>query len=88
MITFLSSNLFTFPFRQHAFLFENVGEELDPMIDPVLEKNVVKEGAQMLIKLGDKVVTWDGGQQSHRTKVELAYETKNSVPVKTSPYET
>ncbi len=43
----------------NPFLFENVGEELDPMIDPVLEKNVVKEGAQLLIKLGDKMVEWD-----------------------------
>ena len=29
------------------------------MLDPVLEKNIVKEGAQMMIKLGDKMVEWD-----------------------------
>ena len=29
------------------------------MLDPVLEKNVVKEGAAMMIKLGDKMVEWD-----------------------------
>lgn len=43
----------------NPFLFENVDEELDPMLDPVLEKNVVKDGASMVIKLGDKMVEWD-----------------------------
>lgn len=43
----------------NPFLFENIDEELDPMLDPVLEKNIVKEGAAMVIKLGDKMVEWD-----------------------------
>ena len=43
----------------NPFLFENVDQELDPMLDPVLEKNVVKEGASMMIKLGDKMIEWD-----------------------------
>jgi dynein heavy chain, axonemal len=43
----------------NPFLFENIDEELDPMLDPVLEKNVVVEGGQKLIKLGDKLVDWD-----------------------------
>jgi len=43
----------------NPFLFENIDEELDPMLDPVLEKNIVKEGAAMMIKLGDKMVEWD-----------------------------
>ena len=38
----------------NPFLFENVDEDLDPMLDPVLEKNIVKEGAGMVIKLGKK----------------------------------
>jgi dynein heavy chain len=41
------------------FLFENVDEELDPMLDPVLEKNTYVESGQKLIKLGDKSVAWD-----------------------------
>jgi len=41
------------------FLFENVDEELDPMLDPVLEKNVVTDGAQKLLKLADKTIDWD-----------------------------
>merc|ERR1711871_955925 len=43
----------------NPFLFENIDEEIDPMLDPVLEKNIVKEGAAMMIKLGDKMVEWD-----------------------------
>ena len=43
----------------NPFLFENIDEELDPMIDPVLEKNIVKEGTSWVIKLGDKMVEWD-----------------------------
>jgi dynein heavy chain, axonemal len=43
----------------NAFLFENIDEELDPMLDPVLEKNIIKENGQNVIKLGDKVVEWD-----------------------------
>jgi dynein heavy chain len=43
----------------NPFLFQNIDEELDPMLDPVLEKNIVKEGAQYMIKLGDKMVEWD-----------------------------
>lgn len=34
-------------------LFENVDEELDPTIDPVLEKNLIDKAGIKLIKLGD-----------------------------------
>jgi len=43
----------------NPFLFENVDEELDPMLDPVLEKNVVVENGQKFIQLGDKKVDWN-----------------------------
>ena len=39
----------------NPFLFENVDEDLDPMLDPVLEKNVVQDGVSKTIMLGDKV---------------------------------
>eukprot|EP00767_Chilomastix_cuspidata_P004259 gnl/Chilomastix_cuspidata/4391.p1 GENE.gnl/Chilomastix_cuspidata/4391~~gnl/Chilomastix_cuspidata/4391.p1 ORF type:complete len:5137 (+),score=567.95 gnl/Chilomastix_cuspidata/4391:1094-15412(+) len=41
------------------FLFENVDEELDPVIDPVLEKDVRVEGNRRFIILGDREVDWD-----------------------------
>ena len=42
-----------------AFLFENVGEYIDPMIDPILEKNTYMQGPQKMILLGDKAIEWD-----------------------------
>jgi len=36
-----------------SVLFEAINEELDPMIDPVLEKNIVKEAGVNMITLGD-----------------------------------
>ncbi|TYZ50849.1 hypothetical protein PybrP1_008863 [[Pythium] brassicae (nom. inval.)] len=43
----------------NPFLFESVDEELDPILDPVLEKSTFIEGSQRFIKLGDKNVEWD-----------------------------
>ena len=43
----------------NPFLFENVATFIDPMIDPILEKNTFMQGPQRMIKLGDKVVEWD-----------------------------
>lgn len=40
----------------NPFLFENVDEELDPMIDPVLEKSTITQNGQLMIVLGDKTV--------------------------------
>lgn len=42
-----------------SFLFEAVGEDLDPMLDPILEKAVLVEGGAKTIQLGDKKVDWD-----------------------------
>ena len=36
-----------------SVLFEAIDEELDPMIDPILEKNIVKEAGVNMITLGD-----------------------------------
>lgn len=45
----------------NPFLFESIDEDLDPMLDPVLEKNVIQDGASKTIALGDKIVDWDDG---------------------------
>jgi dynein heavy chain len=41
------------------FLFENLDEELDPMIDPVLEKRYVLTNGQKMISLGDSELEWN-----------------------------
>lgn len=41
------------------FLFENLDEELDPMVDPVLEKKVVLLNGQKMITLGDNQLEWN-----------------------------
>jgi len=51
----------------NPYLFENVDEELDPMIDPVLEKNTTVENGQQMIVLGDKKVDWDSNFRLYMT---------------------
>lgn len=43
----------------NPFLFENIDEDLDPLLEPILERNVVKQGGATMIKLGDKFIEWD-----------------------------
>ncbi|KAJ7552701.1 hypothetical protein O6H91_06G065600 [Diphasiastrum complanatum] len=40
-------------------LLENVGEELDPSLEPVLLKQVFKSGGMMCIKLGDTTIEYN-----------------------------
>ena len=37
-------------------LIENIEEELDPVLDPVLERRVIKKGKSLIIALADKEV--------------------------------
>ena len=37
-------------------LLENVPETLEPLLDPVLTKSIIKQGARYTIRLGDKEV--------------------------------
>jgi len=36
-----------------SILFEAIGIEMDPMIDPVLEKNIINEGGVDMLTMGD-----------------------------------
>lgn len=42
-----------------AVLIENVGEELDPALDPVLLRQIYNQSGTMVVKLGDVVVPYD-----------------------------
>jgi dynein heavy chain, axonemal len=42
-----------------SVLFEAIDTEIDPMIDPVLEKNIVINAGVKYIKLGDTQVEWE-----------------------------
>jgi uncharacterized membrane protein len=40
-------------------LLENVGEELDAMLEPLLQKQTFKQGGALSIKLGDSTVEYN-----------------------------
>lgn len=42
----------------HPFLFEGVDEELDPTIDPVLEKKIINKAGMKYIKLGENEIDY------------------------------
>lgn len=40
-------------------LLENVGEELDPLLESVLLKQIFKQGGAMCVKLGDSIIEYN-----------------------------
>ncbi|KAI4504209.1 hypothetical protein M0802_000680 [Mischocyttarus mexicanus] len=54
-------------------LLENVGETLDPALNPILEKAFIKSGDQVMIKFNDKMITYNA-------KFRLFITTKLSNP--------
>jgi len=43
----------------NPILIENIGEEMDPAIEPLLQKQIVVKGQSMTLKLGDTVIDYD-----------------------------
>nr|VZI05919.1 unnamed protein product [Spirometra erinaceieuropaei] len=39
-------------------LFENIGEELDPVLDPIIMKQTFKQQGTLVIKLGDSIIPY------------------------------
>ncbi|CAH0557250.1 unnamed protein product [Brassicogethes aeneus] len=48
-------------------LLENIGEELDPILEPVLSQQVFKQGGALCLKLGDSVVEYNSDFQLYIT---------------------
>ncbi|RLN92327.1 hypothetical protein BBJ28_00026188, partial [Nothophytophthora sp. Chile5] len=42
-----------------AVLVENMPEEIDPMLEPILLKQIVKTGGVATIRLGDNTIEYD-----------------------------
>ena len=40
-------------------LIENIGEELDPVLEPLLMKQIFKQGGRSVIRVGDSIVEYD-----------------------------
>jgi dynein heavy chain len=39
-------------------MMENIGEETDPAIEPLLQKQIVVKGTSMTIKIGDSIIDY------------------------------
>jgi dynein heavy chain len=40
-------------------MIENVGEDMDPAIEPLLQKQIVVKGTSMTIKIGDSIIEYE-----------------------------
>lgn len=45
-------------------IIEDVGVEIDPALDNVLEKNFIKQGTSLKVKIGDKECDFESGKIS------------------------
>lgn len=43
----------------NPMLIENVGEKLDPLIDPILEKNYIIKAGRKYIKIGNEEIEFN-----------------------------
>lgn len=40
-------------------LLENIGEELDPALEPILLQQKIKQGSQWVMRIGEKQITYN-----------------------------
>ncbi|MEW5317509.1 MAG: hypothetical protein WDW38_008798 [Sanguina aurantia] len=62
-------------------LLENVGEELDPTLEPVLLKSVFKQGGRLCIRMGDSTIEYSDSFRSNdiATKQLVADKTERKI---------
>lgn len=48
-------------------LYEDCGETLDPALEPILQKQIFKQGNRMLMRVGDSEVDYDPGFKFYMT---------------------
>jgi dynein heavy chain len=51
----------------YPVLLENVGEELDPTLEPLLLKAIFKSGGSECIRLGDSTIEYSGNFRFYMT---------------------
>lgn len=54
----LVGNLCILHLCSHKVLLENIGEELDPILEPLLQKQTFKQGGSVCIRLGDSTIEY------------------------------
>lgn len=70
-------------------LLENVGEELDPSLEPLLLKQIFKQGGTNCIRLGDSTVEYRSGSLKAKIKSRFSRtregpELRSSMPLRTN----
>lgn len=63
----------------NPFLIENVGEETDPAVEPVLLKQTFKKGGMLMIKLGRGLFSCFPGRSARNGKTERKRHIQNYV---------
>merc|ERR1712192_84828 len=53
----------------NPFLIENIGEDTDPAIEPVLLKQTFKQGNRVMIKIGDSTLEYSKDFKIYTTKL-------------------
>lgn len=53
-------DMLKFPLQEgFAFMLEGIENEVDPMLDPILEKQIIVKGKSKMVKLADQEMDWD-----------------------------